>query len=242
MVWGMSIPSSFGDFWPDGQFEGHGNPLCDGWSERLFSFYETQPLDMQKSLFEFRGNMTYPSFVTEKFTHEINSARPGEQAYTPIEVHELPMSFNTEKTYSNLASLIALNSGILAVDVNLKEIIERLEPSKHQFFPIDIIMPRGRVYPTQYYIIVFGQYFDSFLPEQSKNDAFRPLPGSDLYYYDGSKKSITGIAVARSVSSDAQLWRERRLRGALICFSDNLNIEIGCAGLRLPRRYKMMEA
>jgi len=29
MVWGMNFPSSFGDFWPAGQFEN------DGWDERL---------------------------------------------------------------------------------------------------------------------------------------------------------------------------------------------------------------
>jgi len=245
MVWGMDIPGSFGDFWPEGQFEGfsegRGVPLTEGWDERLYAYYGAQPAEIREKLFKFHGDMTYPHFVSGKFKYEIGSARRGEQPFTPILPHEPPQSFDTSKTYKSLASLIALNFGLLAVDDALKSIIERLEPGVHQFFPIAINMSKGQVYPIQYYVLVIGRYFDSFVPEKSNPDSFRTFPDSNQVTNKESKLGVTGLAMRKDVIGGAHLWRERRFMSLLTCFSDTLQDEIVKAGLRMPKHYKMME-
>jgi hypothetical protein len=240
MVWGMAIPDKFGEFWPNGEFEG------GSWSERLDSFCQSQPPEVQKALFDYGpggGITSYPTYVSGKFKSEVGAIGfPEDPPFTPIREHEPPRSFDTVKNCPSLGSLIALNFGLLAVDKALMAIVERLEPGVHQFFPIEIRMPNGQVYPEIFHIFVIGQYFDSFSPENSNDAAFRVVPNSNnRVSYDGSKKSITGLALSRSIFSSAYVWRERRFTRLITCFSDEIKLEIDKSGIRMPAYYKMME-
>jgi hypothetical protein len=248
MVWGMSMPSGFGEFWPLGNAEGVDKYDNELWGERLRLHYLAQTPDEQRRLYDHgdkpadHGAPEYSSYVTGKFICERGApANPAGYSFSPVEPLEAPKSFLTQKTHQKLGSLIKLNNRILAVDAALKAIIERLEPGVHQFFPMDVIMPRGRVYPRQYYTIVIGQYLDSFSPENSKkgswNDYAPEFP--DVYSYESSSKGISGLALSKAVFCGAHLWRERRFTGLLTCFSDELQGEIAKAGLRIPRHYRM---
>jgi hypothetical protein len=263
MVWGMNLPSGFGEFWPEGDFEGKGPDIyrSEGWRNRLMEYYRAQTPEEQKRLFDYDmlgfdeevygGNKfdyarhAYPSFVCQKFTCEWGTVPLGPDRrvpYSPIESHEAPRFFQTTKGCKALGSLIKLNSGLLAVDEALKAIIERLEPTVHHFFPIEIRMPRGKVYPANYYTLAIGQYFDSFSPENSKEGSFQSYPDYPGYYnLEASKKVVTGLALIKAKFGTAHLWRERGFREWLACFSDEFIAEITSAGLRIPKHYKMKE-
>jgi hypothetical protein len=249
MVWGMSIPSSFGDFWPEGEFEGLDKNFNELWRQRLDRYYQSLPLDEQKALFDYSkgGDVTqYPTYVSQKFKNEIGTRPDDFREMAPLnsfKPHEPPQSFVTSKGYTSLASLIKFNNRILAVDEALKEIIERFEPGMHQFFPIEIRMPRAKVYPVQYYTLAIGQYINGFVPEKSKQGSYREYGPEypDYYSLIDSRKEISGLAHSKSALGKAHLWRERDLNGALICFSDELESAIVGAGLRLPKHYRMME-
>jgi hypothetical protein len=245
MVWGMSMPSGFGEFWPLGNAEGVDKYDNELWGERLRLHYLAQTPDEQRRLYDHgdkpadHGAPEYSSYVTGKFICERGApANPAGYSFSPVEPHEAPKSFLTQKTHQKLGSLIELNNRILAVDAALKAIIERLEPGVHQFFPMDVIMPRRRVYPTQYYTIVIGQYLDSFSPENSKEGSCTK-DGPYCYQTRGYKDDVIGLAFSQAVFGKAHLWRERRLREWLTCFSDELQGEIAKAGLRIPRHYRM---
>jgi hypothetical protein len=75
--------------------------------------------------------------------------------------------------YKSLGSLIKLNDRILAVDEALKAIIERLESGVHQFFPIEIMMPSDKAPSVRYYVLVIGNYCDSFIPKAVRKDLGR---------------------------------------------------------------------
>lgn len=236
MVWGMIMPTGFGEVWPDGDFV--------GWNETLQAYYREKMPPEQKALFEFgsgNGASSYAYYVSGKFI-----SPPGETAgpeyppYSPIEPQEPPKSFTTEKRYSSLGSLIMLNGRILAVDDPLKAIIERLEPDVHQFFPIEIRMPHGTVFPKSYFVIHIGQYHKSFSSENSREGVWREN-GEFGYIIEKSKKGVVGLAFAKSVFGNSHLWRERDLRESLTCFSDQLQAEISKAGLRIPKHYRMLE-
>lgn len=249
MVWGMSIPSSFGDYWPDGCYEGEDPQGEGGWSDRLARFYHIQTPKAQKRLFDYgpTGSAAdYPIYVSQKFVSEPNGRSiqfPELPPLNSIKEHEPPRFFITYANYKSLGSLIALNFGLLAVDEHLKSIIEQFDPGIHQFYPIEIRMPRGKFYPAQYYILVIGNYIDGFCPEKSKNGSYRSYGPEypDYYSLVDTAKGISGISIYRDAFGNAKLWRERGLNEGLTCFSDQLEAEIAKSGLRIPKHYKMIE-
>lgn len=245
MVWGMSLPRTFGEFWPDGDFEGTDASGADGWGMRLKAYYQNNMPGEQKALFDDgqgNGPLRYPYFVTQKFINEPGALIPREpRQLSPIEPHEPPRSFYITRGGKRLASLIKLNDRILAVDERLKSIIQRMEPGLHQFFPIAMKLRKELVYPASFHIMVIGQFFDSFLPENSSADAYRPN-GESQFIHEENKRAMSGIALSKAAFGDAHIWRERRLSGEwLTCFSDELIGEITGAGLRIPKHYRMIE-
>ena len=230
MVWGMNLPEKFGEFWPEGDFEYDRQKRESGWRERLIAHYLAQPRQEQKRLFDYGDEIDasgYAGYAIGKFSGEAGTVSPHFTDRPPIGViehHEPPQTFDTEKTYKALGSLVALNSGLLALDDELKAIIERLEPGMHQFFPIKIIMPGGVVFPNSYYVLIVGQYFSSF----SREENHQPTKNRSDYQF------------AKAIFGEGHLWRDR-LVPAINCFSDELMAEIDKAGLRLPKHYKMKE-
>jgi hypothetical protein len=256
MVWGMLIPKGFGEFWPDGDFEYDPKEKDTGWYNRLEQHYREQTPEEQIRLYDYRdpvlgevnhyvgyGASKYPTYVSGKFKREAGSKDgPDSLPFGRAEAHEAPSTFDTEKTYEKLGSLIALNYGILAVDEILKEIIERLEPGMHQFFPIEIKMPKGTVFPKKYYTLVIGQYCDSFSPGQSDRESYISYPNYPGFYnLEESKKGVSGLALSKIHMAGSHLWRERAFRENLTCFSDELISEISRSELRIPKHYKMKE-
>ena len=252
MAWGMGLRDSFGEFFPDGDFEYDPKTKESGWRERLRLHYLAQSPEEQLRLFDYRGfdhggngvghgASEYPSYVWGKFTYGIG-AKAGSDSlpFSAAEPHEAPTSFDTEKTYSALGSLINLNGRTLAVDETLKALIERLEPGVHQFFPIEIRMPKGAVFPKNYYTLAIGQYCDSFSPEKSKPDSYRTYPEYPGFHnFEKSKKGVSGLVLIKANLGNVHLWRERAFRETLTCISDELQAEIANAGLRMPQHYHM---
>jgi hypothetical protein len=245
MVWGMSLPLDSGEFWPQGEFEPDANGK-DSWRTRLVAHYLAQTREEQKRLFnhgDFVNGSAYASFVSGKFINEPGATdRPNERPpFSPIEPHEPPRCFYTYP-YKSLGSLIKLNDRILAVDEDLKAIIEEVEPGVHQFFPIAIekIKRSGREpYAKAYYTLVIGQYLNSFSVEQSEAGSFRS--GGSNYGYQDNKKSASGLAFSHAKFRKAHFWRERNFLALPIFFSDKLHAEITKAGLRIPKHYRMKE-
>ena len=244
MVWGMEVPSTFGDFWPRGGYEG----TDDNWAKRLDEYFYKGGISEEKKAAMLPGlreaNLSYAIYVSGKFSHEPGSQENGRGLpFLPVEPYELPEFYKAEKSTNSLGSLIALNYGILAVDEKLKAIIERLEPNVHQFFPIEIRMPKGKTYPVQYYILLIGQYIDSFSPKKSKEGSYKSYPDHPGYYslVRRPPSAMSGLAMSKEVFGDAHFWRERGLNGMLTCFSDELKTQAKKDGLRLPKHHKLME-
>lgn len=247
MVWGMNLPSGFGEFFPMGNFEAHIDSDADDWGDRLKAYYKEQMPEERKALFDDghgNGPGNYSYHVAAKFISERGKASGVDKPpFGPIEAHEPPRSFVTDKGYKSLGSLIMLNDRVLAVDESLKTIIERMEAGIHEFFPIEIVMPRGKIFPKPYYVLFIGQYLDSFSPEKSNKESFRDYGPEypNFYNLESSKKGVTGLALTKTAFGSAHLWRERAFREWLVCFSDELQAEIVGAGLRMPKHYSMKE-
>jgi hypothetical protein len=81
MVWGMNLPSSFGEFWPSGSFEGLIEPGSCGWYERLKANFREDMPEEQKKLFDDglgNGASRYMGFAVGKFTKEFGTVSGAE--------------------------------------------------------------------------------------------------------------------------------------------------------------------
>lgn len=244
MVWGMEIPSTFGTFWPRGQFEGPD----DAWSKRLDDwFYSEEEADGDHARLLAQLNdvgCRYSYFVGKKLIAEPGSWLENQgPAFGNVEAHEPPTFYLAEKAYKELGALIALNYGILAVSAQLKCLIERFEKGAHQFFPIEIRMPEDRAYPEPYFVLRIGQFFDAFSPEKSQPDSYKSWPDYPGYYSLEARPagSMCGLAFSKSSFKDAHLWRERGLNENVTCLSNSLRSAAKDAGLLLPKHYPMRE-
>ena len=235
----MPLPEGFGEFWPSGGFEFDAVKRKSGWASRLNAYYFQQNPEAQTTLGAGRIMIgDYGFFVNGKFANEVGTSLGRDPPLSPIQGHEAPRTFDTEKGQKTLGSLIMLNDSILAADDAFKSIIHRLEPGIHQFFPIEIRMPRGKILLDQYHVLVIGRYFDAYSQNDTEFGSVHEYP-TGVVQVDTSKSGLNGLAVRKSVFSNAHLWRDRRFKADLTCFSDELMAEIDKVGLRLPKHHKM---
>ena len=241
MTWALTNSPASGVYHPHGDFV--------GLDEQRRAYFESLP---QEAKAVFGGFAGYALFATKKFLEEIGTISGGPPPLTPIEPHEIPHTFRTKSSYSNLASLIMLPNRLLAVDQQLKEIIERLEPGVHQFFPIQITMPRERAYPKPYFLLVIGQFLEGFRPEQSPPEVldknyrltcWRRTDWSDklVFVLEIDSFCCPHLAFSRSAIGGAHLWRERRALMNNILISDALQAEIAAAKLRIWKHWRVKE-
>jgi hypothetical protein len=235
MVWGLKLPSGFGDYFPDADFVGY--------SERLKAYFENEMSPDEKAQYgEFLG-AGYVAHVVENFNNEPGTAHGDSPPFRPVADHEWPEKYELFKTYKTLGSLFMMNDRLLAVDADFKDAVERLDSGFHEFRPIEVIMRKGQAYPKQYYTMLIGRFLNSFDPAKSVEGSWRkPSEKYEQYFvFDSTKKYMSGLAFSKRSIGDAHLWRERRLPHPEILFSDALKAEFDKANLRLPKHVQMKE-
>lgn len=231
-VWGVALPGTFGGFFPSGEYV--------GWDEQLTEYFDTKMPVERKALFDCLSSYRY--YVAENFNNEAGLERPQMPPFGSIVADEAPKRFKIEKNYPTLGSLMKLNCRILAVDEDFREIVERLEPGMHQFFPIEIVMPGNRLYRKKYFVMAIGQWLDSFSPEQSDPASWRKNGLTHYFIWAMNKPIMSGLAFSREVFGGAHLWRERRItHDEFLCFSDRLITECLRLGLNLPKHCRLKE-
>ena len=238
MVWAMYLPPTGGPYGPYGDYEGPVDIYGDGWHHRLLKYYLEQAPDAEKV----KHSGGFRNIVYDKLLYErgYKPLEPESPVVTAIEDHEPPRFFQTRKGFKELSSIISLSNRVWAVDETVKRIVERLDPGIHQFYPIEIRMPKNSVYPVQYYLLVVGRWLDSLSPENSDRVSFGHYnPEINYFHIAGNKNSIMGLALREPVFGSARLWRERGLREELIFFSDTIAADLASAGLKLPKYYRL---
>lgn len=231
MVWAVSSPTSLGVYFPAGDYV--------GWKERLFAYYKNEMTPEEKTEYSIAD---YADNVIDKFKME-RQPPSGARNLCPIRPHEAPDHYKMAKTFPDLGSMITLTYGNWAVEGALKKIIEQLEPHVHEFYPIKMITPNGQAYPKKYFLLVIGQYLESFSLSQSKRGTWRQNSDFPERYsiYSWTKLEISGLAFEKSKFGNAHLWRERAGGFPQIFFSDALKAEIDKSDLHMPRIFRAKE-
>lgn len=216
MVWGLRMPSTFGMFSPSGELVGRDQQLEKHFNEEL--------TESERQTFHNRF-VSYRRSVSDKFTKNLG----------PLLPHEQPTELRTDRRFKVIAALIELPNRLLAVDQDLKELIEELEPDVHQFWKIRITNKSGQEYERNFYGMIVRQFLDAFLEQGSSVDAWRMDSGWPWI----QKEKYGEIRISEEVVSDAHLWRDSRLYGLDIYVSDQLHEKICERGLKVPKQHEM---
>ena len=216
MVWGLNMPSNFGMFFPNGEHV--------GWRETLESYFYEELSDSERSNFNNRL-ATFRRTVSEKFTKNRD----------PLLSHEQPREIKTDQRFNKIASLAKSENRLLYVDHELKDTIEYFDSGAHQFWEMKVYSPSGRDYGRQFFGMVVRHFVDGFSEKHSSPDAWQIRSGFPWI----QNERYGEIAISKTASGGKHLWREQRLYGLDLYFSDELQDEIVARGLRVPKFHKL---
>ncbi|NIZ60953.1 hypothetical protein DL239_08195 [Sedimentitalea sp. CY04] len=223
MVYGFDTPSTYGKFFPEAEMPDYWEHL-----EQRFNDMSADGATAHEFFSQFKSDFT-------------RDCLHGLQA---IDEDLLPKGFVLAKPYKALGDVVLLGLGV-AVTARFRELIEKLEPGRHQFRPIKIIQRSGETYSSEYFTLRVLTALDAWDRERSD-------PGS-------WKKSVRiakmraplgdhahGIALSRSVIGDHHIWRgfvsqETGISGFDYYVSDSLKAAIDQAGLKTPPMYQLKE-
>lgn len=230
MTWGIMLPTNFGSFFPDGSYVDAEAKATDHF-ENALSDEERNELAPVVARFG----------VTKLLA---NASRKFSSGGKRVEDYEKPTEVRTRKTYKKLGSFIQLYQGLMAVDQKLKDLIEEIEPGVHQFWPIQITMPKGVAYPKPFYGLVNQNTRMGFSREATNSCFWKELsPGIPVWKpVEPYNESIPNLAISKQEVVGAHLWQDGSLMYPKYSFSNELMDAIKAAGLSLPpERYKMAE-
>lgn len=226
MTWAMAEPSKFGDFFLDGDYV--------GWKEALRAAFNEKLSQTDKDQYDVHDVPKYVFYVSQKFINITQDEIDHPRAMKPLQEYEQPTKFAIEVENSKrIGSLVKLTARLIAVDSDLKAVIESLEPGVHQFWPIEIVHRDGNAVSGQYFGMRVRQFKDSFMPEFSAPGSFNEN-GSTYNIFSFTQKNCKGLSFAKSAIESAHLWRERKLKSPELLLSDELRERIQEAGLTIP--------
>lgn len=233
MVWTIGEPKRFGEFFLDGDYV--------GFKEQLKESLQNQVSEADKEKYDITMLPSYVLHVSLKFigitSHEIDHPR----AMPPLTDYEQPKSFAIEHDHSKaFGSLVKMTNRLLAVDEQLKAVIEGLEPGVHQFWPIRVLAKDGTAIAKSYFGMRVRQFLDSFEPDQTPPNAVTGETGS-YYASNPTKQGSKDLAVSKAVIGSTHLWRERKLKSPNLLLSDELVNRIRSADLRVPTLHKLKD-
>jgi len=249
MVWAIEFPSDYNEFFPQGDFKGYDEAMAAHYQAEIrpskisrtgsaFIFTKEAPLDGDGKPYEVFSS--YALDVSEKFHAPIGEPRPHRARLLPVQPHEWPQEYVYERVYKRRASIVKLPNRMFAVEDDLRNLIEALEPGIHSFNPIRMTLPKGVEHPIQHHMMIVGRWLHSFRMDLSDESFLRKsIEGSASFRAPPTGK-VAHVAMDSAVIGDAHIWCERRLRGLRYYISDTLHSEAAKLGLRLPKQFKLM--
>ena len=225
MVYGVYHPSTFGIFGPEGTLSKPSEAQVD---EVVEVFRREWPPEQIAKYEAFSPEAFRNIAFDEVSSREIDKFRRESQT-GPVIAPLRPHAYTVKGRVPKLGAWLEVTNGLNLVANELRAIIERLEPGMHQFWPVEVVLPKGARPPHDYHALVIGQFRDSLLEERSD------VRGSNARFArDTTAKAFKRVVVSADRIGDAHLWRERRLARPEICISDTLRSAIAEAGLKVP--------
>ncbi|CUH76198.1 hypothetical protein TRM7557_00762 [Tritonibacter multivorans] len=151
---------------------------------------------------------------------------------------EVPKRLIAKKIPQKWHDSFRVSDALSVVREPVKDIIERLDPGVHQFFPLTIETKRGKIIEGPWFAMNVTARQDSVVMEQSSVNVNKRFPDELCsFFHDGEDR----VTVDAGRQSGLHLWREQRFRGSLLG-SDALMAELKAQKLRFfPRAFRALD-
>jgi len=214
MVWGFYTPSTIGKYSPLSEFE-VGEDGESKYALRLNTYFHALPEQKKEQVRHLMGDRSSYSRFIKSLLYSTPSHRYSKDgAYhkkgCKIEGWQLPKSLNITAPHSRYFKLGDFFGGsIRYVSADFKAILEDLEPDVHCFFPIEVNNPFDKDGEDRdFFILIIGQYLDTFDPGNSDPAYFEKSERLELYSSYSSKRDFGGLAMSSERMARAHLWSE----------------------------------
>ncbi|MEP5760409.1 MAG: DUF1629 domain-containing protein [Litoreibacter sp.] len=225
MAWGINFESTFGQFSPEGEFA--------RWREQREAYFNRGLTDEELAGVDPNNALnSYVANVSRKFNSD----------HGPIAEHEWPVEFRTKRVPKRLGSIFRGPDRVLMINEPLKSTIEQIEPDTHTFREILVASKGGTPVGGRCYLLVIGQFLESFSSTGSDEDLVNELAPS-IYSVDFifGYKNFERIALKKSVHTGKHLWREPSLAGPDFFISDDLHNAIVEQKLLFPKHARVRD-
>jgi len=223
VAYGFDTAATFGNFLPDAEMPGYWEYL-----EQQFKEMSAKGLATQEFFTDFRSDFSRECLHGTRAIDEVL----------------MPKVVVLAKPYQALGDFITLGMGY-AVTARFRDLIEKLEPGRHQFIPFKITLRSGKDYPVAYFTFRVLSQLDAF--DKDKSDPTCWERSVRILKITAPKKAHAhGIALSRDVIANHHIWRgfvsaETGISGFNFYVSEALKAAIDAAGLRMPPFYRMAE-
>lgn len=223
MAFGFDMPASFGKFFPDNEMPGY-------WESLEHRFKE----------------LSAKGEATQEFFSDFKSDFRREFLFGQDVIGEelMPQEFVLSKPYKALGDIVTMGLGI-AVTARFRELIEGLEPRRHQFLPVRITLPSGERFSTEFFTLRVLTELDAWDREQSDPECWK-ISRVVAKIRPPMADHAHGIALKRAVIGNHHVWRgfvsaETGISGFDFYISDVLKAAIDDAGLNMPPFYQLKD-
>lgn len=222
MAWGLREPTGFGRRYPDAG--------SDGYRESLEAHFHEHLTEEERATFDHRP-VSFRYSISRKFTEDKGF----------LEDFEKPRRYRTEVGIRQFASMLLLENGLVAVDAQLKAVIDGLEPDVHQFWPIAFVSKRGVPYEQEFHGLIVGNHRQAFSREASVEGSWEERDGLASVTMP-VKKCFEGIGLSEDAIDGAHLWRDPTFVSLALYLSDRLHDAIAARELTVWQKYKLTTA
>lgn len=222
MTWALTNPAGEGDFSPAIEFTDI--------DSRINDHFRNNMTDNERAVFDNRA-IRFQSSTSRKYADDLGWLRD----------FEVPTEIRFHRTYKNLGSIIKTLNQLLVVDRKMMDIIDELEPGVHQFWQMNVTMPKSKVADKDLFGMVIHNHLDGFRPSESDEDSCEGKPSMYSASIGAKKKEYSGLAISKDAVSGSHIWRDKQMFDPPIFVSDELMTRIKAAELRIFRHFKLKD-
>lgn len=221
MAWGIFDPVGMGDFAPEGaDFQDQ--------DAKLRAAFD-QMTEAEKAAFDNRfAKFRYS--VALKF-------RSGD---VPLADFEKPTRVRIARTPRALGSIFSIVGDVLIVEQAVRDAIEDLEPGRHQFWNVELVLPKDKREGRRWNVLVIGNTIPAFRRDKTDPSAVATEGGGSVILNRTQKACDAAMLDAAEIDG-RHLWKDPGVIDPGLFVSDQLMARLEAADLRLPRHLRFSE-
>ncbi|MEP6064904.1 MAG: hypothetical protein ABJ246_03645 [Paracoccaceae bacterium] len=221
MTWVLFHQNNFGPYFLNANFVGQ--------KEKVKAEFDRIATDAMKANY----GQAFMDFSDKAM---VSYARPK----VPAEPYQQAEAVQLERSQKDVADVFKVSDSLTVVSAPVRDVILSIAQDDVQFWPIDILNPRGQaIGDTTYFAMLPLTAREGFRPDASVDGSCREsFGGANQWHIATHKKAfLKGLAIQADKVKSANVWHEPLILTPAIFFSDELGAALTSGGFKLPPNF-----